>query len=444
MPTQAISAQDAIHLIKNKVLLINPPVIDSRYEWIRWNQPLDLLKIGNLLRSEHDCQVKLFDFMLPNPQGNVTKRQSKMDLEASPEEPIRWQYGASWEVFDKYLDSLIAQNWIPDSVLLTTLTSFWWQTIPLVANRIKNKLKRSTVFLYGAYPILHTEHATMFCTNVDVIINTPMDISPWSADSSLYDNGRVGFWALDLKSPDPTKEIAQAIDRGINHFVFFNDNIFIDFNRKLKPVLNEVIKKKWNIQFHGICGVEIKDFPIDEAYLLSNAHFSELHFESAIDKYGLVDEEYYRQVMTACEKAGFCQRRGLGWESRNHYLSGFLWLGRLEDDIDILVTNALKILQLIGMVIPKPFAPLPKTNEYDFLLDKMGDLPPEDLSPHRLPLAGFNKLEKSDYVDIYRMTAFLNLKVRSHTFDFLGNTYLSRVIQESLFTQRWNIRGQHE
>lgn len=440
MPTQAISAQDALHLIKNRVLLVNPPVIDSRYEWIKWNQPLDLLKIGNLLQCEHDCQVKLFDFMLPNPQGNVTKRQSKMDLELPPGEPIRWQFGASWDVFDKYLDTLIAQNWIPDSILITTLTSFWWQTIPLVANRIKNKLKRSTIFLYGSYPFHHTEHATTFCANIDVIVNTPIDISLWAADPSLYDdNEHVGFWALDLKSPEPAKEISQAIKRGISHFVFFNDNIFEDFNTKLKPLLQEVIKKEWCIQFHGICGVEIKDFPIDFADLLAKAHFSELHFEPAVNKNGLVDEAHYKQVMAACEKAEFCQRRGLGWESRNHYLSGFLWLGHLDDDIDILVTNALKILQLIGMVIPKPFSPLPETNEYEFLLGKMGDLSPEDLSPHRIPLASFNKLEKADYADIYRMTAFLNMKVRAHTFDFLGNTYLSQVIRESLINHRWNI-----
>lgn len=439
MPTEAISAQDALPFMKNRILLVNPPVIDSRYEWVRWNQPLDLLKIGNLLQCEHGCQVKLFDFMLPNPQGNVAKRQSKMDLELPRGEPIRWQYGASWEVFDKYLEALIAQSWIPDSVLITTLTSFWWQTIPLVANRIKNKLNRPTIFLYGNYPFHHTDHATMFCANIDIIINSFFDLSSWAANPSLYAKEKVGFWALDLRSPEPVKEISDAIERGISHFVFFNENIFEDFDKKLKPILQEIARKEWNIQFHGICGVEIKDFPFDHAHLLARAHFSELHFEPVFQKNGLIDEFLYRQVMDACEKTGFCQRRGLGWESRNHYLSGFLWLGLLEDDIDILVTNALKILQLVGMVIPKPYAPLPASKEYNFLLDKRGYLDPEDLSPHRMPLAGFNKLDKADYADIYRMTAFLNMKVRAHTFDFLGNTYLSRVIRESLLGQRWNV-----
>lgn len=440
MPTQAIPAQDALHLMKNKVLLINPPVIDSRYEWVRWNQPLDLLKIGNLLKSEHNCQVKLFDFMLPNPQGKVNKRQSKLDLELQQGEQIRWQFGATWDVFDKYLDTLIAHNWIPESVFITTLTSFWWQTIPLVANRIKNKLKRSIIFLYGNYPVYHTDHAAVFCANIDVIINNFIDLTSWAADPLLYDKENVGFWALDIRSPDPVKEISLAVERGINHFVFFNENLFTDFDQKLKPILEEIIRKEWNIQFHGICGIETRDFPVDHAYLLIKSHFSELHFEPVLQKNGLIDELHYQQVMTACEKAGFCQRRGLGWESRNYYLSGFLWLGQLVDDIDILVMNALKIIQLVGMVIPKPYTPLPGSEEYKLLLDKGVYLEPEDLSPHRMPLAALNKINSADYTDIYRMTAFLNMKLRGHTFDFLGVSYLSRVIRESLLGQKWNIQ----
>jgi len=37
---------------KDRILLVNPPVEDTRYSWLRWNQPLDLLKLGGYLRSE--------------------------------------------------------------------------------------------------------------------------------------------------------------------------------------------------------------------------------------------------------------------------------------------------------------------------------------------------------------------------------------------------------
>ena len=32
---------------KDRILLLNPPVEETRYNWIRWNQPVDLLKIGS-------------------------------------------------------------------------------------------------------------------------------------------------------------------------------------------------------------------------------------------------------------------------------------------------------------------------------------------------------------------------------------------------------------
>lgn len=59
--------------------------------------------------------------------------------------------------------------------------------------------------------------------------------------------------------------------------------------------------------------------------------------------------------------------------------------------------------------------------------------------PHRLPFAGRNGIEESDYEDFYRMTGFLNRRVRSHTFDFLGDIYLARVIRQSLAGRRWAL-----
>lgn len=437
--SQILSAQEALNQMPGRVLLINPPVVDSRYPWIKWNQPLDLLKLGTTLKKMHGCEVKLFDFMLPSPKGRVSRRQSKIEDDLSPGEPIRWHFGQSWEEFDAYLDALGSHKWMPDSVWITTLTSFWWQAVPLVADRVKNRLKRSTVVLFGNYPVLEKQHAAQFCPNVDVVVQDPLDLTRWPADFSLYGDQKLRFCALDLCSPDPLGEIAHALERGTAHFVFFNDNLFENFDARLKPILQKVKAKEWKLWFHGICGVKARDFPVDHAQLLADAHFSELHFEPALDEDGTVDEPLYQAVMQACERAGFVSRRGLGWESRSHYFSGFLWIGRPDDDLDKLVWNALKLLQLVGMVIPKPYSPTPGSDDYALLASQVDGIEPEDVSPHRLPFAGRNGIDKSDYADFYRMTAFLNMKVRAHTFDFLGDTYLAKVIRESLAGRRWDI-----
>ncbi len=436
---QVLSAQRAIEQTQGRVLLINPPVIDSRYPWVKWNQPLDLLKLGAALKKMHGCEVKLFDFMLPSPKGRVPRRHSRIEDDLLPGVPIRWHFGQSWETFDTYLKTLASQDWIPDSVWITTLTSFWWQAVPLVADRVKNRLKRPTVVLYGNYPVLETRHAAQFCPNVDIVVEDQLDLADWPADFSLYGDRELRFCALDLRSPDSLDEIARALERGTSHFVFFNDNLFEDFDARLKPVLQEVIEQEWKLWFHGICGVQTRDFPIDHAQLLADAHFSELHFEPALDEDGIVDEALYQAMMRACERAGFVSQRGAGWESRSHYFSGFLWIGRPDDDLDKLVWNALKILQLVGMVIPKPYSPTPGSDDYVLLASQVTRIEPQDVSPHRLPYAGLNGIVRSDYEDLYRMTAFLNMKVRAHTFDFLGDTYLAKVIRESLAGRRWDI-----
>jgi len=435
-----LSAQETLNQMQGRVLLINPPVVDSRYPWIRWNQPLDLLKLGAVLSEAHGCQVKLFDFLLPTPKGVVPRRKSKIRDDLPPDEPIHWRFGQSWEAFDIYLDELISDSWLPDSVWITTLTSFWWQMVPLVANQVKNKLRRPTVVLYGNYPVLETAHAAQFCPNVDIVVRDHANLARQAADFSLYESQKLRFCALDLCSPTLLGEISRALDRDIFHFCFFDDNLFKDFNTCLKPVLDEVVKCEWNLRFHGICGVQTQNFPIEHAQLLADAHFSELHFEPALDEDRLVDEPLYRTVMQACERAGFVSQRGAGWDFRgSNFLSGFLWIGRPDDDLDKLVWNALKLLQLVGMVIPKPYSPSPGTDDYALLVSQVGEIEPQDISPHRLPFAGRNGIERSDYKDLYRMTAFLNLKVRSHTFDFLGDTYLAKVVRQSLTGRRWDI-----
>ena len=435
---QVLAAQKAIEQTQNRVLLINPPVIDSRYPWVKWNQPLDLLKLGTALKND-DRDVKLFDFMLPSPKGRVGRRQSKIEDSLPPGEPTRWHFGQSWEMFDSYLEKLSRSNWIPDSVWITTLTSFWWQAVPLVADRVKNRLKRPTIVLWGNYPRLETQHAVQFCPNVDIIVKDRLDLTSYPADFSLYEDQNPKFYALDLRSPGPLDEIVSALDCDISHFCFFNDNLFEDFDTCLKPFLEKVVSQKWNIRFHGICGVQTQDFPLDHAQLLADAHFSDLHFEPALNADGTVDEPLYQAVMQACEQAGLVSRRGLGWESRNHYISGFLWIGRPNDNLDKLVWNALKLVQLVGMVIPKPYSPTPGSDDYALLDSRVKWIEPQDISPHRLPFAGLNGIERNDYEDLYRMTAFLNRKVRAHTFDFLGDTYLAKVIRESLAGRRWDV-----
>ena len=62
---------------RDRVLLLNPPVEETRYSWVRWNQPLDLLKIASHLRSRVECEVELLDCMKPDENGRCQKTGSR-------------------------------------------------------------------------------------------------------------------------------------------------------------------------------------------------------------------------------------------------------------------------------------------------------------------------------------------------------------------------------
>jgi len=319
------------------------------------------------------------------------------------------------------------------------IDNFWWQAVPLVAGLVKTKLKTPKIILCGNYPVLETVHAAHFCSGIDALISQHLDLVSCAADFSLYEERRPQFCALDLRYDGVIQEITDAMSHGVSHFAFFNENIFEDFENRLKPILLETERRRWNIWFHGICGVECGNFPLEDAKLLAAAHFSELHMEPQFNSGGLVDEPALRDVMLGCERAGLAARRGDGWEQGSSSLSMFLWIGRPRDDLERLVWNALKLVQLAGTVIPKPYSPTPGTEDYKRLAHLRRDLQPEDISPHRLPFAVVNGVEKTDYVDLYRLTAFLNLKVRSRSFDFLGNGYLAGVIRKLLADRKWDV-----
>src|SRR3954454_15552276 len=84
---------------RDRVLLLNPPVEETRYSWLRWNQPLDLLKLGAFLKKEIRCSVSLLDCMKPDSLGMVRDeclpRGRKHHIVHGERYPIR-RYGMSY------------------------------------------------------------------------------------------------------------------------------------------------------------------------------------------------------------------------------------------------------------------------------------------------------------------------------------------------------------
>src|SRR5258708_807247 len=101
---------------QDRILLVNPPVIESRYQWIRWNQPLDLLKLSTHLKMHFECDVKLYDFMLP-VNNKVGRAANKPDSEiiVNGHAFNLWRYGNADADFSRWLDKVTAK-WLPSQI----------------------------------------------------------------------------------------------------------------------------------------------------------------------------------------------------------------------------------------------------------------------------------------------------------------------------------------
>src|SRR4051812_19508993 len=110
----------------SRVLLINPPVQERRYHWLRWNQPMELLKLSSWLKVCHPgMDVRIFDFMFPEADGSVPKQKVKETWTGADEDDQLWHFGQAYEAFDRELRTLAAGGWAPDLILISSLTSYW-------------------------------------------------------------------------------------------------------------------------------------------------------------------------------------------------------------------------------------------------------------------------------------------------------------------------------
>src|SRR4051794_39721135 len=102
---------------RSRVLLINPPVHERRYHWLRWNQPTDLLRLSTWLKtSAPRVDIRLYDFMFPDSGGNVAKHKVKNSW--SEEGQQLWHFGEPYKEFEDTVAGWLVEKWIPDVIVI--------------------------------------------------------------------------------------------------------------------------------------------------------------------------------------------------------------------------------------------------------------------------------------------------------------------------------------
>jgi len=441
-----------------KVLLVNPPVQEKRYHWIRWNQPLELLRMSTWLKTNTGArEIRLFDFMFPDGKGEVPRHKVK-ETWTGPHGRSLWHFGESFERFEGFLDGLLKRGWVPDVIVISSLTSYWHLSIEKLLVRICNLLGprhrgRTTLALYGAYPRIEPEHAEAL-PDADVAFTGMVDTTGCAPDFELYlsEAKRLpNFFALDVYDPGVAEHLGYCLElresvnrrRGLRSataidVTFFNDDIF-GSRSHLKELKDSADRYATPVRIDVICGVQPSSASRASLEMLAAIGGRSLFIEYATRADGQLDENAYAPFREFLAEDLARRRAGRGCElASRDSITAFVNVGLPQDDLEMVVRNTLLLNRYFQAIILKPFGYSPDIDRAPASERRARWPTPASASPQWFPYVGHgSRLQLADYDNLMRWQAIVNRRVRNFTFDFLADGTVPRLVRETLIDESW-------
>lgn len=322
------------HRHTKKILLVNPWIHDfAAYDY--WAKPLGLLYIGSFLRNE-GFRVELVD-CLNDPEalcfgtrknGRGRFRKEEISKPAALNHiPRRYsRYGMSPRRFREALQRCDR----PDAVLVTSVMTYWYPGVFEAIGIIKELFPDVPLALGGIYATLCPEHArahsgadlvvegdvlfrepgdkkslravleTLFGVDLDFFkpYNT-LDSLPFPAydllpsfDQAVLLTSRGCPYSCDycasryldgfFQERDPLSvadEIEYWIDSyGVRDFSFYDDALIVNAEKRLVPLLEEIMRRGFSCRFHCPNGMHLRGMNDALARLMYRAGFKTLRF----------------------------------------------------------------------------------------------------------------------------------------------------------------------
>ena len=318
----------------------------------------------------------------------------------------------------------------PTQIWITSLCSYWHQGVVQTAVRARQNLRDAAIVALGNYPCMLTDHAAGR-SGADVVVTTHPEIPVDPIDLSLYGDGPPPFSAVSLIPEIAVAEVTAAVELGITSFTFFTDDVCVNDGEPLRQIIEKTQHLHRHLKYHLICGLHPTNITRKVARILAHDRVAEMHFEEARTGDEL-DTDTYRTAVSRLRQAGV--------QIPGREMSGFVWIGRPNEDLDEIIERMIFVLRTFGSFILKPFTPTPGSPEHLEHAAYLGRIERhEDFSPHLFPFAELNGITRADYHDLYRLAAFLNDKVRGQSFDFLEGTIGQTFLKDSIRREVWNL-----
>jgi hypothetical protein len=443
---------------KAKVLLVNPPVQEKRYHWLRWNQPLDLLRLSTWLKEAvRSAEIRLFDFMFADEAGTFPRHKVK-ETWGGPGAEALWHFGLPFEKFERYLDEQLKRGWMPDLILVTSLTSYWHRAIEKLLLRVCNVLGprhrgATTLALYGAYPVIEREHAERQLA-ADVAFTAFVDVRACAPDFPLYFEqwGRAPlFFGLDIDSGDAAEHLAACLaqktgwDRRLGivkpqdiTVAFLNDDL-CGQNSRLAEIAKQADRYEGRVRIEAICGVRPRSVGADGLEMLARLGARSIYIEYGTLADGRLDEDAYVPFLEFLVSDRARKRGGDETElAARDAITAFVNVGLPTDDIETIVRNTLVLNQYFQAIILKPFGYSPDIDRASVAERRKRWPQPAMSGPQWFPYVNHGSpLTMEDYDNLMRWQGIVNKRVKSFTFDFLADATVPKLVRETLIEESW-------
>ncbi len=437
------------------VLLINAPAIDTRIPWANWQQPLGLLQIGTSLKAQ-GCSVRLIDCL--QMDNNRLSRSKIGEIKTDGYKINLWQFGFSPKKIVQTLLSWREDGWFPQTVLISSGLSCWWQGVKTVIDEIRN-IFSGPIVVGGPYPTAYPEHAQknlqadfvvtgrlrdLQCIPTDFDIYAPLKI-PKIAAITFFTRDDTGL--LRVRSPEiVSEEIKEKCELGVSSFVWYDEWLLPEHKEGIIQILDAIVTTSPKVRGSRLSPSMIAPgnfsprlIDVELAMLLMKANFHNISLHDDLihqpfEKTYLSSLEDYYYCMQALVSAGFSPRYG--------EVDAALVVGLPGEDLEVLTKRMIQLSSIVGSIHLLPYQYSPNNSESfaytDWLAKHNGHYDLTSLNGRLFPLARISGAKLSDYWELTRLMALLNSRFHSQTFDFLGDSITSRMVQKSLRSQLWN------
>ncbi len=385
-------------------LFINPWIYDfAAYDF--WLKPFGLLSFAGKLKQK-GYTIYYLDLLDPfHPELPKKPKRNSFGRGHFYKEPFPkpslfidvprrfFRYGLPFAAFEKEVLNIKFK-----AVFITTLLTYWYPGLFVYLEFHKKHFPQIPLFIGGIYAILCKDHLLTyierFYKDLSIFIIFPQKTSEilQKIEKEFIPSGspeEISYPAFYLQRKIPyvvimtskgcpyncpycaskkiyplfeersAEDIFQEIEFwyknfGVKDFAFYDDALLVNFDKRLRPVLERIIEKQWEIRFHTPNAIHARLVTEEVTHLLKKSGFKtiRLGFERAEKRLdSKISLQEFEEAVVNLKKAGFSSDE----------LGAYVLYGLPDEDFEG-VKQTLLYLEKLG--VPPylaEFSPIPGT-----------------------------------------------------------------------------------